>query len=150
MSTVNPYESPTVETPTVGRGTSFILRPAFAATWILAWCFLALGLIAIVHLNWPIPRIDQTFYFRLYASIGAVAGLLSWFSARLVALDRLALSTLAILLLPLGFVFALACELNPPVAGLTAIIAGSTLVLARVARGDTPIYSESDDKADEP
>lgn len=130
MATLNPYH-PTAEEPlaTVHRS-HFVLRPAFALSWIAGWCAITTSLIYLIDLAWPIPLVDRGFYFRLYATIGTTAGLLSWFTARLVALSKLQFRTLVILLLPLAFVFLLAVQLNPVVAALTGIIAGTTLALS--------------------
>ena len=130
MATLNPYHPTAENSLRTSSRSHFILRPAFAISWIAGWCALTTLLISTIDAIWTIPVVDRGFYFRLYISIGAAAGLLSWFTARLVALSRLQIGTVAILLLPLAFVFVLALGLNPIVAALIVIIAGTTFATA--------------------
>ncbi|MDA8746144.1 hypothetical protein N9N28_16080 [Rubripirellula amarantea] len=150
MATLNPYRPAAEASLSKTSRPHFILRPVFALIWIAGWCALTTSLIYMLDLVWQIPLIDRGFYFRLYASIGAAAGLLSWFTARLVALSRLRFATLLVLLLPLGFVFLLALELNPVVAALTAIIAGTTLALSWFAKRHARGWTRAGDGIDEP
>ncbi|QEF99067.1 hypothetical protein Mal15_31260 [Stieleria maiorica] len=150
MATVNPYRPAAEEPSTTASRPHFIVRPVFVLSWIAGWCALSTSLIFMIDLAWPIPLVDRGFYFRLYGSIGAASGLLSWFTARLVALSRLKLGTLVILLLPLAFVFLLAVQLNPVVAALTAIIAGTTLALSWFAQYRVSEWTRPDNEIDEP
>ena len=146
MATLNPYQPTAEHSLRTSSRSHFILRPVFAISWIAGWCVLTTLLILTINAIWPIPLVDRGFYSRLYISIGAAAGLLSWFTARLVALSRLQVGTVAILLLPLAFVFALALELNPIVAALIAIIAGATLALTRLAQRFATAQTGSNDQ----
>jgi hypothetical protein len=112
-----------------------IHRPTFVIVWIFSWTLLGTGFFFFIHFIDPIPPIDFTFYFRLHASIGAVSGLLSWYTARLVALNRISVGALSIaLLLPYGFVTFLALVANPVIAILATMIFGVAFGLAYLVR----------------
>ena len=148
-SGLNPYRPVRLDSSKIVGSSHFVLNPIFPILWIAGWCGFTTALIYLIDLAWPIPLVDRAFFFRLYASIGAVAGLLSWFSARLVALSRLRFGVLVVLLLPLLLVFFVAIQLNPLVAGLTGIYAFSTLVLAWEAGRVKPASDGNPQKIDE-
>ncbi|TWU36642.1 hypothetical protein Q31b_49230 [Novipirellula aureliae] len=139
---MNPYDSPLAPSEdsisdddhAVGLR-RLINRPAFAIAWIFASTLFGIGFILLMHSISPIPPIDFTFYLRLYAAIGAVAGLLSWYTAYLVALKRILFGSLLVaLMLPYGFVTLLALAANPVVAILATIIFGGALTMAYLVR----------------
>lgn len=140
--TLNPYEpaSESENGSTPCREHPFALcrlihRPLFVAVWVGAHMMLGVAFFfAIDHLD-PVLPVDFAFYLRLFQAIGGVFGLLSWYIARLVSLNRMAFSTVAFtLLLPFGFVTMAALDQGPLIAILTTIGCGEVLAVAYLVR----------------
>jgi hypothetical protein len=138
--TWNPYKSPAAingdSTSSDNRGLRRLIhQPSFIAAWVAMWLAVGMCFFYVYDRADPIPEIDYSFYVRLYAKIGVMSGVFSWYVARLVALKRITLGTLLrMIVIPYAFVTVLALDLNLLVAVLSSVIFGSALGLAYLVR----------------
>lgn len=97
------------------------------ATVVGEMCFLGLNALY----DEPLPDIDYWFYAYLFAAIGAVTGIVGWYTARIVALKHGSLSKMGLLLLiPYLFVALLAIDKNPSIVAVATVAFGFIMGMA--------------------